>query len=135
MVVVQCTSILTPEAPPSTRVHGLMLVPQQCYEVAKTPRQPPPSSKTKDNSKSKSKGKEKEQASRPTVLYDYHDGSVHDEVVRAHFQRGYEGFKVRHTSVELIGRDAITMLCGISCCMAPSPQCCRISVSRHLSYN
>ncbi|KAJ8489172.1 hypothetical protein ONZ51_g3067 [Trametes cubensis] len=69
-----------------------------CYEVAKTPRQPPPSSKTKDNSKSKSKGKEKEQASRPTVLYDYHDGSVHDEVVRAHFQRGYEGFKLLHGS-------------------------------------
>ncbi|KAI0334536.1 hypothetical protein GY45DRAFT_1343283 [Cubamyces sp. BRFM 1775] len=69
-----------------------------CYEVAKTPRQLPPTNKAKENPKGKSKGKEKEQALRPTVLYDYHDGSVHDEAVRAHFQRGYEGFKVRHTS-------------------------------------
>ncbi|KAH9888958.1 hypothetical protein C8Q73DRAFT_766729 [Cubamyces lactineus] len=84
-----------------------------CYEVAKTPRQPPPTTKTKENSKGKSKGKEKEQASRPTVLYDYHDGSVHDEAVRAHFQRGYEGFKLLHGSftsvLSTLGQEALEL--------------------------
>ena len=67
----------------------------QCYEVAKTPR-PHHNSKGKGTPKGKSKGKEKEtdQASRPTAVYDYLDGSIHDVALRAHFQRGYEEFKV-----------------------------------------
>ncbi|KAI0629146.1 hypothetical protein C8Q77DRAFT_1142379 [Trametes polyzona] len=67
-----------------------------CYEVAKTPR-PPSAAKAKEASKS-NKGKGKETATRPAVLYDYHDGSVHDEALRTHFQRGYEGFKLIHGS-------------------------------------
>ncbi|KAI0666785.1 hypothetical protein C8Q78DRAFT_1082689 [Trametes maxima] len=69
-----------------------------CYEVAKTPRPPPPTSKSKNSSKGKSKGKDKESASRSTTLYDYHDGSVHDEALRSHLKRGYEGFKLLHGS-------------------------------------
>ena len=65
----------------------------QCYEVAKTPRPPPSSAKAKDP-KGKAKGKQKDTSARPTVLYDYHDGSVHDIALRSHFQRGYEDFKV-----------------------------------------
>ncbi|KAI9066981.1 hypothetical protein FKP32DRAFT_1664550 [Trametes sanguinea] len=69
-----------------------------CYELAKTPRPPPSTSKLKDGSKSKSKGKEKAQPSQPAVLYDYHDGSLHDEALRTHFQRGYEDFKLLYGS-------------------------------------
>ena len=28
------------------------------------------------------------------MVYDYHDGSIHDLAIRTHFQRGYEEFKV-----------------------------------------
>ena len=76
--------------------------PFQCYEVAKTPR-PRPNSKGKGTPKGKSKGKEKEadQTSRPTTVYDYLDGSIHDIALRTHFQRGYEEFRVsfRHVSI------------------------------------
>ncbi|KAI0372716.1 hypothetical protein BV20DRAFT_990959 [Pilatotrama ljubarskyi] len=98
-------------AAPCENVHSqarrmIMLSPEPnfwihaCYEVAKTPRPPPSASKSKDSAKSKSKGKEKEkdQTSRPRVVYDYHDGSVHDEALRTHFRRGYEEFKLVHGS-------------------------------------
>lgn len=68
----------------------------QCYEVAKTPRPTPATHKNKDR-KGKAKGKENEkeqQQSARTMLYDYHDGSVHDIALRTHFERGYEEFKV-----------------------------------------
>ncbi|RPD64248.1 hypothetical protein L226DRAFT_611828 [Lentinus tigrinus ALCF2SS1-7] len=67
-----------------------------CYEVAKTPRPTSTSKKSKD-AKGKSKGKEKEQQQPArTVMYDYHDGSVHDIALRTHFERGYEEFKLLH---------------------------------------
>ena len=68
----------------------------QCYEVAKTPRHTPATHKNKDR-KGKAKGKENEkeqQQSARAMLYDYHDGSVHDIALRTHFERGYEEFKV-----------------------------------------
>ncbi|KAL1943046.1 hypothetical protein VTO73DRAFT_4717 [Trametes versicolor] len=84
-----------------------------CFEVAKTPRPPPSTSKAKETSKSKHKGKEKEQAPRPPVQYDYHDGSVHDEALRTHFQRGYEGFKLLHGSftsvLSTLGQQALEL--------------------------
>ncbi|OSD02951.1 hypothetical protein PYCCODRAFT_1477255 [Trametes coccinea BRFM310] len=84
-----------------------------CYELAKTPRPPPSTSKSKESSKSKSKGKEKEQPSRPAVLYDYHDGSLHDEALRTHFQRGYEDFKLLHGSftsvLSSLGQEALEL--------------------------
>ncbi|TFK83138.1 hypothetical protein K466DRAFT_555542 [Polyporus arcularius HHB13444] len=71
-----------------------------CYEVAKTPRPTPSSNKSKDTkgkSKAKEKEKEKEQQqSARNVLYDYHDGSVHDIALRTHFERGYEDFRLLH---------------------------------------
>ncbi|KAI0350698.1 hypothetical protein OH77DRAFT_1488693 [Trametes cingulata] len=86
-----------------------------CYEVAKTPRPPPSASKSKDSAKGKSKGKEKEkeQATRPAVLYDYHDGSLHDEALRTHFRRGYEEFKLIHGSftsvLSTLGQQALEL--------------------------
>ncbi|OJT02904.1 hypothetical protein TRAPUB_6574 [Trametes pubescens] len=84
-----------------------------CFEVAKTPRPPPATSKAKETSKSKHKGKEKERAPRPPVQYDYHDGSVHDEALRTHFQRGYEGFKLLHGSftsvLSTLGQQALEL--------------------------
>ncbi|KAH9940920.1 uncharacterized protein BXZ73DRAFT_88593 [Epithele typhae] len=68
-----------------------------CYEVAKTPRPLPTSAKIKDSSKGKAKAKEPD-SSRPNVLYDYHDGSLHDVALRSHLQRGYEDFKLLHGS-------------------------------------
>ncbi|KAI8974529.1 hypothetical protein BD414DRAFT_468058 [Trametes punicea] len=92
-----CTLLLPTKAvAPVYRLPMLTL--NQCYEVAKTPRSPPSTSKSKADPKSKSKGKEKEQASRPTLLYDYHDGSIHDEALRTHLRRGYEMFKLSHGS-------------------------------------
>ncbi|CDO75837.1 hypothetical protein BN946_scf184951.g35 [Trametes cinnabarina] len=83
-----------------------------CYELAKTPRPPPSASKSKESSKSKSKGKEKEQP-RPAVLYEYHDGSLHDEALRTHFQRGYEDFKLLYGSftsvLARLGQEALEL--------------------------
>ena len=74
----------------------------QCYEVAKTPR--PHHNKGKGAPKGKSKGKEKEtdQSSRPTTIYDYLDGSIHDIALRTHFQRGYEEFKVSFRQLSIV---------------------------------
>ncbi|KAI0766594.1 hypothetical protein BD413DRAFT_568904 [Trametes elegans] len=86
-----------------------------CYEVARTPRPPPAAHKSRDNSKNKSKGKGKgkEHTPKPVVQYDYHDGSVHDEALRAHFQRGYEGFKLLHGSftsvLSTLGQEALEL--------------------------
>ncbi|KAH9852031.1 hypothetical protein C2E23DRAFT_868869 [Lenzites betulinus] len=86
-----------------------------CYEVAKTPRPSPSPTKPKEASKgkAKSKGKGPEQKSRPAVQYDYHDGSVHDEALRTHFQRGYEGFKLLHGSftsvLSTLGQQALEL--------------------------
>ncbi|TBU44016.1 hypothetical protein BD309DRAFT_893366 [Dichomitus squalens] len=85
-----------------------------CYEVAKTPR-PPPRSKGKSVPKGRSKGKEteKQQDSPPAIVYDYHDGSLHDLALRTHFQRGYEEFKLRHGTFNSIlsrlGQEALEL--------------------------
>ena len=36
---------------------------------------------------------------RQAVVYDYHDGSLHDAALRAHFERGYEEFKVSKSRI------------------------------------
>ncbi|KAI0644202.1 hypothetical protein C8Q79DRAFT_974698 [Trametes meyenii] len=69
-----------------------------CYEVAKTPRSPPSANKSKDSSKGRPKGKDKGPSPRSDALYDYHDGTVHDEALKSHFKCGYENFKLLHGS-------------------------------------
>ena len=56
----------------------------QCVELPKTARQP---------AKSPSKGKKSESV-KQEPLFDYHEGLVHDIVLKAHLQRAYELFKV-----------------------------------------
>ena len=65
----------------------------QCVDLAKTPRPLPPANKgkSKDKGKSGAKAIDKGESS---VVYDYHDASVHDLALRAQVLRGYEEFKV-----------------------------------------
>ncbi|KIP08810.1 hypothetical protein PHLGIDRAFT_87678 [Phlebiopsis gigantea 11061_1 CR5-6] len=62
-----------------------------CLELAKSPR-PIPSKTTKG------KGAGKAAVPPPQVVYDYHDGSIHDLALRARILRGYEEFKLTHGS-------------------------------------
>ena len=67
----------------------------QCIELAKTPRPPPTNKgKSKDKGKSGAKAADKGKNAESSVVYDYHDGSVHDFALRAQILRGYEEFKV-----------------------------------------
>lgn len=61
----------------------VLMIRTQCVELSKTPRTLAPKGKKKPE-----KGKE------PEVVYDYHDGAIHDEGLKAHILRGYEQFKV-----------------------------------------
>ncbi|KAL6298987.1 hypothetical protein BKA93DRAFT_808924 [Sparassis latifolia] len=67
-----------------------------CFEVAKTPR--PAAAR----SKHQEKGKGKDHPTREDVVYDYHDGSVHDLSLRAHILLGYELFKLTHGTLTSI---------------------------------
>ena len=58
----------------------------KCIELPKTPRQPIAKGKKQD--KKANKGKDQE------VIYDYHDGAIHDIALKTHLLRGYEQFKV-----------------------------------------
>ncbi|KAJ7655676.1 hypothetical protein DFH06DRAFT_992542 [Mycena polygramma] len=73
-------------------------------ELAKTPR--PPVDKAKGKGKEKTKGEQ-------TLLYDYHEYSVHDVAVHADIMRGYEKFKLRHGSfasiLSSLGQEALEM--------------------------
>ncbi|KAI0246709.1 hypothetical protein BJV78DRAFT_1348660 [Lactifluus subvellereus] len=78
-----------------------------CIEVAKTPRPPPPANKGKGKDKGKGKSAER------SVVYDYHDGSVHDLALRAQVLRGYEEFKLTHGSftsiLDTLGQQALEL--------------------------
>ncbi|PPQ69776.1 hypothetical protein CVT25_009760 [Psilocybe cyanescens] len=63
-------------------------------EVAKTPRNVDSKYKTKTKGKLIEKGKGNESS----PLYDYEDGSVHDNALRACILQGYEKFKLTHGS-------------------------------------
>ncbi|KAI0077703.1 hypothetical protein K474DRAFT_1661283 [Panus rudis PR-1116 ss-1] len=76
-----------------------------CIELAKTPR-------TIVN-KSKGKGKNKEPPPKQETVYDYHDGSIHDNALRKHILRGYEQFKLVHGSftsiLSSLGQEALEL--------------------------
>jgi hypothetical protein len=65
-------------------------------ELAKTLRPPPPA----DKGKSKYEGKG--ESAESSIVYDYHDGSVLDLLLRAQVLREYEQFKVRRSFLEFI---------------------------------
>ncbi|KAJ6581937.1 hypothetical protein B0H19DRAFT_1217852 [Mycena capillaripes] len=73
-------------------------------EVAKTPR--PPVDKSKGKGKEKTKGEQ-------SLLYDYHEYSVHDVAVQEDIMRGYEKFKLRHGSfasiLSSLGQEALEL--------------------------
>ncbi|KAI0084470.1 hypothetical protein BDY19DRAFT_971284 [Irpex rosettiformis] len=78
-----------------------------CVELARTPRQP----KTKPNT---TKGKAKESATAPEeTLYEYHDGSLHDAVLRDQIMNAYQDFKLLHGSftsiLETLGQAALEL--------------------------
>ncbi|KAH9995037.1 hypothetical protein BJV77DRAFT_1097464 [Russula vinacea] len=82
-----------------------------CIELAKTPRAPAPNKgKGKAGAKAAadSRGKDGE-----GVVYDYHEGSVHDIALRAQVLQGYEEFKLTHGSftsvLGLLGRQALEL--------------------------
>ncbi|KAG2145131.1 hypothetical protein DEU56DRAFT_732147 [Suillus clintonianus] len=81
-------------------------------ELSKSPRTLAPKS-NKGKGKGNGKGKEKEQASALLPSYDYHDGSLHDYALHAHFLRGYEQFKLTHGSFTSIlislGQEALEL--------------------------
>jgi hypothetical protein len=73
--------------------------------LAKTPRPPPTNKgKSKDKGKSGAKPADKGKNCESSVVYDYHDGSVHDLALRSQILRGYEEFKVRD-DIALYARD------------------------------
>ncbi|KAF8159510.1 hypothetical protein B0H34DRAFT_796751 [Crassisporium funariophilum] len=67
---------------------------QAGIEVARINRADDPKSKAKLKGKSADSGKEKA----PAPMYEYEDGSVHDDALRAHVMKGYERFKLTHGS-------------------------------------
>ncbi|OBZ73855.1 Vacuolar fusion protein CCZ1 [Grifola frondosa] len=71
-----------------------------CVEVAKTPR--PAVTKGKGKETAKGKAKDKNMPIRQEVIYDYHDGSVHDVSLRAQIQRSYEQFKLIYGSFSFV---------------------------------
>jgi len=65
--------------------------------LAKTPRPHPANKgKGKDKGKSGAKAADKVKNEESSVVYDYHDASVHDLALRAQILMGYEEFKVCH---------------------------------------
>ncbi|EGN96655.1 hypothetical protein SERLA73DRAFT_75532 [Serpula lacrymans var. lacrymans S7.3] len=81
-------------------------------ELARTPRKPVVNVKNKG--KEKEKGKEKQKAeAQEHQIYDYHDGSLHDLVLRGHILRGYELFKLTHGSftsiLSSLGQEALEL--------------------------
>ncbi|KAH9967124.1 hypothetical protein BC827DRAFT_1171687 [Russula dissimulans] len=81
-----------------------------CVELAKTPGVPHSSKgKGKVGSKAADKGKNGES----NVVYDYHEGSVHDLALRAQVMQGYEEFKLTHGSFTFLlgtlGRQALEL--------------------------
>lgn len=66
-----------------------------CIELAKTPRAPA-SGKGKGRAGAKTADKSKDGES--NIVYDYHEGSVHDLALRAQVLQGYEEFKLTHGS-------------------------------------
>lgn len=81
-----------------------------CVELAKTPR-PPPANKGKSKDKGNKSGAKA--ADKSSVVYDYHDGSVHDLALRAQVLRGYEAFKLTHGSftsiLKTLGQQALEL--------------------------
>ncbi|KAI9511389.1 hypothetical protein F5148DRAFT_1146839 [Russula earlei] len=88
-----------------------------CLELAKTPAVPPPpppppptANKGKGKAASKAADKGKHEGD---VVYDYHEGSVHDVALRAQVLQGYEEFKLTHGSFASIlgalGRQALEL--------------------------
>ncbi|KAI0272602.1 hypothetical protein BC834DRAFT_817474 [Gloeopeniophorella convolvens] len=85
-----------------------------CIELAKTPRPLPPSKgKSKDKGKTKAKETDKGRNGEAQIVYDYHDGSVHDLALRAQILRGYEEFKLIHGSftsiLNTLGQQALEL--------------------------
>ncbi|KAI9440683.1 hypothetical protein H4582DRAFT_1938731 [Lactarius indigo] len=85
-----------------------------CVELAKTPRPPPVNKgKSKDKGKSGSKAADKGRNGESSVVYDYHDASVHDLALRAQVLRGYEEFKLTHGSftsvLKTLGQQALEL--------------------------
>ncbi|KAH9039374.1 hypothetical protein EDB85DRAFT_1930231 [Lactarius pseudohatsudake] len=82
-----------------------------CVELAKTPR-PPPANKGKSKDKGKS-GAKAGKNGESSVVYDYHDASVHDLALRAQVLRGYEEFKLTHGSftsvLKTLGQQALEL--------------------------
>jgi len=76
------------------RVFRLLTHVIQCVELPKTSRQPV---------KSPSKGKKSEPV-KQEPSFDYHEGLVHDNALKAHMRRAYELFKVPTTSFS-VGAD------------------------------
>ncbi|KAI9458128.1 hypothetical protein BJY52DRAFT_1269847 [Lactarius psammicola] len=85
-----------------------------CIELAKTPRPVPANKgKSKDKGKSGAKAADKGKNGESSVVYDYHDGSVHDLALRAQVLRGYEEFKLTHGSftsvLKTLGQQALEL--------------------------
>ncbi|KAH9167466.1 hypothetical protein EDB89DRAFT_2115562 [Lactarius sanguifluus] len=85
-----------------------------CVELAKTPRPPPANKgKSKDKGKSGAKAADKGKNGESSVIYDYHDASVHDLALRAQVLRGYEEFKLTHGSftsvLKTLGQQALEL--------------------------
>ncbi|KAF8498519.1 hypothetical protein F5888DRAFT_1794065 [Russula emetica] len=81
-----------------------------CIELAKTPRAPASGKgKGKAGAKTSDKGKDGE----GNIVYDYHEGSVHNLALRAQVLQGYEEFKLTHGSftsiLGLLGQQALEL--------------------------
>ncbi|KAF9482584.1 hypothetical protein BDN70DRAFT_801285 [Pholiota conissans] len=78
-------------------------------DIAKIARNVDPKAKSKAKGKAVEKGK----TSDPAPIYDYEDGSVHDEAIRAHILKGYERFKLTHGSfisiLSTLGQQALEL--------------------------